>query len=206
MPFVSDAQRRFMYAKHPRIAKRWEAHTPKGKDLPERVKKALARLKLANGNGEEDEPTITPGKPVPAEAVSTFFRHNPAPEDAQVHELADAYGTDPHTLEEQVYQLVGNKMKTGADKVPGGIADKKTNTDFNAHQIAMGRKVELEHTDSPTIAEEIARDHLEEFPNYYTALDEMENKLKSQKKEQAKVAYTLGSLTALQTLNLTHGG
>lgn len=41
MPFRSEAQRRFMYAKHPRIAKRWEKHTPKGADLPEHVKKAM---------------------------------------------------------------------------------------------------------------------------------------------------------------------
>lgn len=39
MPFKSKAQRRFMYAKHPRVAKKWEAHTPKGKNLPERKKK-----------------------------------------------------------------------------------------------------------------------------------------------------------------------
>lgn len=36
MPFKSKAQRRFMYAKHPKIAKRWERHTPEG-DLPEKV-------------------------------------------------------------------------------------------------------------------------------------------------------------------------
>jgi hypothetical protein len=36
MPFKSQAQRRFMHAKHPEIAERWEAHTPKGKRLPAR--------------------------------------------------------------------------------------------------------------------------------------------------------------------------
>jgi hypothetical protein len=36
MPFQSDAQRRFMYAQHPGIAKRWAKHTPKGKNLPEK--------------------------------------------------------------------------------------------------------------------------------------------------------------------------
>jgi hypothetical protein len=36
MPFESKAQRRFMYAKHPEIAKRWQEHTPKGKKLPEK--------------------------------------------------------------------------------------------------------------------------------------------------------------------------
>ena len=36
MPFKSQAQRRLMYAKHPDIAKRWEAHTPSGAKLSER--------------------------------------------------------------------------------------------------------------------------------------------------------------------------
>ena len=31
MPFKSQAQRGFMFAKHPGIAKRFEAETPKGK-------------------------------------------------------------------------------------------------------------------------------------------------------------------------------
>ena len=39
MPFKSEAQRRFMHARHPKIAKRWEKHTPKGKKLPKKVKK-----------------------------------------------------------------------------------------------------------------------------------------------------------------------
>lgn len=38
MPFESEAQRRFMYANHPAMARRWEKHTH-GKDLPERVGK-----------------------------------------------------------------------------------------------------------------------------------------------------------------------
>jgi hypothetical protein len=39
MPFRSQAQRRYLYAKHPEVAKEFEAATPKGKKLPERVKK-----------------------------------------------------------------------------------------------------------------------------------------------------------------------
>lgn len=31
MPFQSEAQRRWMYAKHPEMAKRWEKETPRGK-------------------------------------------------------------------------------------------------------------------------------------------------------------------------------
>lgn len=37
MPFVSEAQRRYMHAKHPEIAKEWEKHTETGAPLPERT-------------------------------------------------------------------------------------------------------------------------------------------------------------------------
>jgi hypothetical protein len=39
MPFKSRAQRAWMYANHPAMANRWEAHTPKGKKLPKRVRR-----------------------------------------------------------------------------------------------------------------------------------------------------------------------
>lgn len=39
MPFKSTKQRGWMYATHPEMAERWEAETPKGKKLPERVVK-----------------------------------------------------------------------------------------------------------------------------------------------------------------------
>lgn len=56
MPFKSQAQRGFMYANHPEIAKEFEEKTPKGKKLPEHVAKkkkgkkehpAVAGLKAA---------------------------------------------------------------------------------------------------------------------------------------------------------------
>ena len=48
MPFESKAQQRFMFAKHPRIAKRWAAETDFS-DLPEKKKRAksLALKKLS---------------------------------------------------------------------------------------------------------------------------------------------------------------
>ena len=46
MPFKSDSQRRYMYAKHPKIAKRWRKESGPQKDLPERKRKgALKALK-----------------------------------------------------------------------------------------------------------------------------------------------------------------
>ena len=44
MPFKSDAQRRWMFAKDPAMAKRWAKETPKG-NLPEKVSKSSARKK-----------------------------------------------------------------------------------------------------------------------------------------------------------------
>lgn len=43
MPYKSQAQRRYMHAKHPKLAKEFDATTPKGKKLPEHVKKAKKR-------------------------------------------------------------------------------------------------------------------------------------------------------------------
>lgn len=34
MPFKSDAQRKFMFARHPKLAREMAAKTPKGKKLP----------------------------------------------------------------------------------------------------------------------------------------------------------------------------
>lgn len=39
MPFVSQAQRKALYAKDPKLAEKFEAETPKGKPLPERAPK-----------------------------------------------------------------------------------------------------------------------------------------------------------------------
>lgn len=44
MPFKSDAQRRWMFSQKPKMAKRWAAHTPKGKNLPEHVKNSVLSL------------------------------------------------------------------------------------------------------------------------------------------------------------------
>lgn len=54
MPFQSQAQRRFLYATDPKLAKEFEAATPKGAKLPEHVKK-----KKRNRAMLHDTPTIT---------------------------------------------------------------------------------------------------------------------------------------------------
>ena len=44
MPFKSNAQRKWMYANEPEIAKKWSEHTPKGAKLPEHVKHKKAHM------------------------------------------------------------------------------------------------------------------------------------------------------------------
>ena len=39
MPYKSDAQRKFMHARHPKIAKKWDAKYETPKNLPEHVAK-----------------------------------------------------------------------------------------------------------------------------------------------------------------------
>jgi len=45
MPFKSQAQKKWMYANDPAMAKRWEKDTPKGTALPKKAKKKPARKK-----------------------------------------------------------------------------------------------------------------------------------------------------------------
>jgi len=78
-----------------------------------------------------------------------------------------------------------------ADKIKGGLADKKSIEDIaKKHsqfvgtvqkELEKGIKVEMEHTNNPDLAEEIALDHLWEFWNYYQGLDKMETSLEEPK-------------------------
>jgi len=60
------------------------------------------------------------------------------------------------------------------DMVEGGLADDAKPEDFDKDQLSMGIAVEMEHTDDPKLAREIAMDHLKEDPKYYTKLKEVE--------------------------------
>jgi hypothetical protein len=64
------------------------------------------------------------------------------------------------------------------DRIKGGLADNKKASDFNRDQLRKGILVEMEHTNDPRIAEEIAMDHLSENPNYYDMLESVEKGFK----------------------------
>jgi len=43
MPFVSEAQRKYLYEHKPKVAEKFEKHTPRGKKLPKHVKKKAVK-------------------------------------------------------------------------------------------------------------------------------------------------------------------
>lgn len=59
------------------------------------------------------------------------------------------------------------------DLISGGKADTKQPATPQA--LSQGAKVEAEHTSSPAVAKEIAKDHLTEDPTYYDKLKKMES-------------------------------
>jgi hypothetical protein len=49
MPFKSEAQRRYLWMKEPKVAKEFAKATPKGKKLPYHVKKNTAHIGTMKG-------------------------------------------------------------------------------------------------------------------------------------------------------------
>lgn len=76
-------------------------------------------------------------------------------------------------------------------KIAGGKGDKLKTKDVDPKELAMGRKTEREHTPDKEAAEDIAKDHLAEKPNYYTRLKKSgladELKKKKRVKENAQL-------------------
>lgn len=55
-------------------------------------------------------------------------------------------------------------------KLPGGVGDRTPTSSVDPIQLSLGVQIEMEHTNDPEIAQEIAMDHLTEDPEYYTKL------------------------------------
>jgi hypothetical protein len=69
---------------------------------------------------------------------------------------------------------VASKWK---DQLAGSDNDNKKPSDFNKKDLEKGKNVELEHTNDPDKAKEIAIDHLDEHKDYYIGLEHMEDAL-----------------------------
>ena len=55
-------------------------------------------------------------------------------------------------------------------KLVGGVGDATAPSDVNPAELAMGVTIEMEHTNDPDVATEIALDHLTDVPDYYSKL------------------------------------
>lgn len=56
------------------------------------------------------------------------------------------------------------------NKLQGGVGDAVDTSQIDPTQLSLGITIEMEHTNDPKIAQEIATDHLAEDPAYYTKL------------------------------------
>ena len=67
------------------------------------------------------------------------------------------------------------------DRIKGGYADGKAITDYQLAELIEGIKFEREHTNDSLLALEMAMDHLERIPDYYSHLANMERACASEK-------------------------
>ena len=71
--------------------------------------------------------------------------------------------------------------KRAKEQIPGGKADGKPDDKYDKDQVRMGVDIEKEHVKGKEKRKEIAQDHLEEFPDYYSRLKKMEAKAEKDK-------------------------
>ena len=118
------------------------------------------------------------GKLHPEHAKDASKDKTPTLDPKQEHPTSPPPGTERlHTKEGHPYRqhpITIGKAQPPDGKIPGGLADKKKPSDFDAGALADGVKIELEHTSSRPIAQEIAMDHLTEDPQYYEKLRRIE--------------------------------
>jgi hypothetical protein len=93
---------------------------------------------------------------------------------AMVSAQATGKATKLETYRTAIKKDYGIDIKEFKDQLKGGKADGKDITKYDLKQVLMGIKIEQEHTTNKMIALEITMDHLEEIPDYYTRLQEME--------------------------------
>lgn len=97
--------------------------------------------------------------------------------DAKTRAAAKKLRIDTQELESQDYKAGVNRgilKGEWKDKLPGGKADDDEPEDYPLDKLVEGMNHELEHTDDPSTALEIAMDHLAEDSDYYEKLKAIE--------------------------------
>jgi hypothetical protein len=78
----------------------------------------------------------------------------------------------------------GIDIKNFKDSLTGGVADGKPITQYSLEELLTGIKFELEHASDRFVALEIAMDHLERMPDYYSRLRRLEREFMSDRLTQ----------------------
>jgi hypothetical protein len=93
--------------------------------------------------------------------------------DVKQQQMHEGEEEKPEVTPDEVPAIEQNREEQG-EKLHGGLGDDATPQEFDTEQVVMGLRVEMEHTDDPTVALEIVLDHLTEDPEYYTTKDDPE--------------------------------
>lgn len=101
-----------------------------------------------------------------------------------MHRYRHTPPTPTTVSKKRIAAYIKKKMKANpsfyasvSESISGGRAEGMRGK-FPKGQMRMGRKVEHEHSPRNAVADEIARDHLTEFPDYYSRLRRMEAQAK----------------------------
>lgn len=127
---------------------------------------------------------------IPKKTVKTTFNPKQAPRESPNEETRRKKQSrrGPAETEQQRAQrlqkpLVPNRQQTSLSAfnkamIEAAGKDTRPDQDYEPYSLAQGIRVEMEHTDDENVAKMIAKDHLDEFPEYYRALKKMESGLR----------------------------
>ena len=127
---------------------------------------------------------------LPKKTVPTKFGEKVAPRQspAEAERAKKQSRRGPAETEQQRAQrlqkpLVPNRQQTSLSAfqkamIEAAGKDTRPDQDYEPADLSEGIRVEMEHTDDENVAKMIAKDHLDEFAEYYRALKKMENSLR----------------------------
>jgi hypothetical protein len=144
MPFRSQAQRRYLYATHPRVAEEFASKTPKGVKLPEHVKRRKGKRALMVNNhmkeyGNEDngkiEINVKKHRGDKAELADTIK-----------HELI--HRMHPSMKEKTVYKKTAKAMKEMSYVEKEALTKKLRMKKLNYKSGAIKRKLKITRSEN----------------------------------------------------------
>ena len=156
--------------------------------MPKPVKNAVPKIPSIPKIGAADpfvnpEETLRDKAATPDEISAALWRHyqrqQPTVQEKPIYPVKTASDyAEPLQLRLSNFMFTEMSklafMKRAVETLAGGKADGVEDSKLPQGQLAMGQRVEQEHTNNSELAREIARDHVTEISDYYTRLKKME--------------------------------